>query len=367
MIDKEREVKGRAKEHEDGLEKQKTIEESAKCKYSAADEAGFMRKLRQAAQDYAVDSAALQEPLQAFKGPALSPLAFREIFGRIFGTKNKPTFPEMGVLLSILDNAGTGTLDGPRFLNWFYKLGRIEGRIMLGESPDDVTLQGLRASASHAYAAALAAAQGAAQGGGGGPKDALEVFNSKPQKKFGHRGGGGGGEDPQEEDVSEFTRQTLNQSWILPSATGVEGTADGHDVEALQDTFAPLNPLKKKSSAQPRAEEDLEGEMRAYNAALGDSKATGKATGKAPPSKGTKGNKDRRGSEDDQSGPPGESSQPGRTIVVRDDMDGAGASKGKKKGSFSASPAGFYFPSLLQTSSSSPLYNVAPSGMRDLF
>ena len=53
-----------------------------------------------------MDSAALQEPLQAFKGPSLSPLSFIDIFRRIFhGIKF--TFSEVGVLLSILDQVRT--------------------------------------------------------------------------------------------------------------------------------------------------------------------------------------------------------------------------------------------------------------------
>ena len=135
-----------AREQEAELERKKEIEESQKIVFVAADEVTFLTKLRKAAKLYAFDSAALQEPLQAFKGPALTPLAFRDIFSRVF-TSIKFTFPEVGVLLNILDTAGVGSLDGPRFLNWFYKLGRIEGRIMLGEAEDDVTLEGLRAAA----------------------------------------------------------------------------------------------------------------------------------------------------------------------------------------------------------------------------
>lgn len=147
-IHKIRSLRKATAEQEAELEKKKELEESQKVLFSAADEATFMAKLRKAAKLYAFDSAALQEPLQAFKGPALNPLAFRDIFSRVFSSI-KLTFPEVGVLLSILDTAGVGSLDGPRFLNWFYKLGRCEAKIMLGEmDSNNVTLESLRAAAA---------------------------------------------------------------------------------------------------------------------------------------------------------------------------------------------------------------------------
>ena len=146
-IQKIRSLRKATVEQEEEIEKRKELEESQKILFSATDEVSFLAKLRKAAKLYAFDSAALQEPLQAFKGPALKPLAFRDIFSRVFSSI-KLSFPEIGVLLSILDSAGVGSLDGPRFLNWFYKLGRIEGRIMLGEAENNVTLEGLRAAAA---------------------------------------------------------------------------------------------------------------------------------------------------------------------------------------------------------------------------
>jgi hypothetical protein len=109
------------------------------------DKISFMSKIRKAAQDYAIDSAALQEPLQAFKGPALTPLAFIDTFRKAFHDI-KFSLPEVGVLISIQENSGTNTLDGPRFLTWFYKLARKESAIMLGEVEDDVTFNSLKGS-----------------------------------------------------------------------------------------------------------------------------------------------------------------------------------------------------------------------------
>ena len=58
---------------------------------------------------------------QAFKGSALPPVAFREVFLRVFLVKL--TYPEIGALLSVFDEMGTGTIDGHKFLNAFYRLG----------------------------------------------------------------------------------------------------------------------------------------------------------------------------------------------------------------------------------------------------
>ena len=362
MIEKEREVRGRAREHEEQLERLKSIEESSKCKYTKTDEASFMRKLRASAQEYAVDSAALQEPLQAFKGPALSPLAFRDIFGRIFGSKNRFTFPEMGVLLSILDNAGTGTLDGPRFLNWFYKLGRVEGRIMLGEAEDDVTLQALRANASQAFAAALAAASS------GSPKaDALEPYN-QPARRQKFPGTAAAIERAGEEEREKFTRQTLDQSWILPGTTEAH-TVDESDPQVLEDAFAPLavGRGKARSGSAREEDEDLEKEMNKYNASLPPGMAQaahGNSKNKQPA------RRDQLQSERDAAG--ASPAPRGKVLIVRDECDasagsgsGSGAKKAKKKEA--RSPGGFYFPSLLQQSASSPIFNIAPTGLRDLF
>lgn len=343
MIEKERVVRRRDKEHEDELDKVKQLEEANKCKYTKTDEVSFMKKLRSSAQDYAVDSAALQEPLQAFKGPALTPLAFREIFGRIFH-KNKFSFPEMGVLLSILDSSGTGTLDGPRFLNWFYKLGRIEGKIMLGEAEDDVTLEGLRAQASAAFAAALAAAQG-------GETPSLEPFNAAGPKKSPksrlrpHADAARGNPDP--ETPEQFTKATLGKQWILPSATEAQIT-DEPEV-GLEDAFAPLTISSAgKSNAQPNDPAQHSGN-----------------TVRLPGMKG-----DGRGAQDTKdhqsSTPASRESTPKKVIIVRENSD-VPSSKKKSKVTPSQSKTGFYFPSLLASSASSPSLMMAPAGMSDLF
>lgn len=149
QIDRERGLKRAEKEREEEFQAAQMRAEREKLKFAKEDEKTFLEKIRHAAQEYAIDSATMQEPLQAFKGPALNAVAFIDVCRRIFHGM-RFTHSEVGVLLSIVDTAGTGTIDGPRFLNWFYKLGRVEGEIMLGERKDDVTLKSLRAGAASA-------------------------------------------------------------------------------------------------------------------------------------------------------------------------------------------------------------------------
>ena len=60
--------------------------------------------------------------LQALKGPAMPPTAFKEVFYRIFLVRL--TYPEVGALMSVIDESGTGVIDGKKFANLFYKLGK---------------------------------------------------------------------------------------------------------------------------------------------------------------------------------------------------------------------------------------------------
>lgn len=101
-------------------------EESVKEKvdqlnYSFKDEDSLMKKLRTAARKFAIDSSSYIEAIQQIKGTALPPVAFREVYGRIFLTRL--TYPEMGALLSIIDESGLGLVDGDTFVKMFYKLG----------------------------------------------------------------------------------------------------------------------------------------------------------------------------------------------------------------------------------------------------
>lgn len=61
----------------------------------------------------------------------MPPDSFRDIFNKVF--QIRLTYPEVGVLLSILDVGGNGALDGAKFVNWFFKISRKEEKFMLGE------------------------------------------------------------------------------------------------------------------------------------------------------------------------------------------------------------------------------------------
>ena len=134
-----------AQVEEDERVRREQQQEIEMIKYNNKDEASFIEKLRNIAQEYTVDSAVYNETLSAaFKGPSLNAKAFRQIILRVFNVKF--TFPEIGVLLSVLDKGGSGTIDGQYFLNWFYKFCRKEQRILLGEIEDDVSIQNIRSS-----------------------------------------------------------------------------------------------------------------------------------------------------------------------------------------------------------------------------
>jgi len=147
-IEAEKNVKKQAEDYKQSLEKKKLIEEQQKLSFNSHDETTFLNKFRKALQDYAVDSSPYVDSIQSFKGPAFNPKSFREVFYRVFLIRF--TFPEVGVLLSIVDSAGAGTIDGPLFLNWFYKLARKEERIMLGEIKDDFSIANLKVDAGEA-------------------------------------------------------------------------------------------------------------------------------------------------------------------------------------------------------------------------
>ena len=217
QIEKERMVRTAANIKEAEYQATQAEEEANKTKYDKADEDSFLEKLRAAAQQYAVDSATLQEPLQAFKGPALNSVAFIDIFRRIFhGIKF--TFKEFGVLLSILDSAGTRCIDGPRFLNWFYKIGRKETQIMLGEIEDDITLENLK--------------KGNTVDVTKGTDTVMTPFNGKKPPAKGNK------------QSKKFNQETLDKSWVLPAAAG-------EDLDAAQtvEESLPLQGSTPVSSA----------------------------------------------------------------------------------------------------------------------
>ena len=205
-IEKEKKLRTAATIKENEYQAQKAREQVEKTKFDKEDEISFMKKIRTAAESYAVDSAAMQDPLQAFKGPALNAISFIDIFRRVFHGI-KLTFKEYGVLLSILDTIGTGCIDGPKFLNWFYKLGRAETLIMLGEAEDDITLAKLRAGATIDVTV------------GASSIDALlKPFNGKSPEKTGDKRKKHLSKSASVNSTIGFNNQTLDKGWVLPAA-----------------------------------------------------------------------------------------------------------------------------------------------------
>lgn len=108
--------------------------------YGPDDERSLMSKLSDTAEAFATDSSSFVGPMQVciifitlfrqisnktkqtLKGPALPPIAFREVFYRIFLVRL--TYPEIGALMSVMDEAGTGSIDGTKFMNAFFRLGK---------------------------------------------------------------------------------------------------------------------------------------------------------------------------------------------------------------------------------------------------
>lgn len=155
--------KRKEREEEERLERERE-EEIELTKFNKEDTRSFVEKLRSAAQEYACDNIHFIEPLNGFKGPALGAKAFRQLFNRIF--KNQLTFPEVGVLMSLLDTTGTGVIDGPRFLTWFYRLARKEERILLGEIPDDINFESIRSELASSVLESPATAAAASDAAG---------------------------------------------------------------------------------------------------------------------------------------------------------------------------------------------------------
>lgn len=84
--------------------------------------------------------------ITGFKGPNLPPDKFRELFAKVFGIKL--SFPEVGILLHIIDTGGSLTVGGTRFLNWFYRVSRHAEKFLLEESNEPLSMEILKSSAS---------------------------------------------------------------------------------------------------------------------------------------------------------------------------------------------------------------------------
>ncbi|KAJ1442366.1 hypothetical protein B484DRAFT_66814 [Ochromonadaceae sp. CCMP2298] len=248
-IQRERDLLAREKDHHEQLVAKKKQEELHLLINSPVDEETLLEKIRQAAADYAVDSAMYNEVIQGFKGPAFQPDKFREIFAQIFSIKL--TFPELGVLLGILDLGGIGSIDGGKFLNWFYKLSRHEERFLLGEQTESLTFDFMRSATASGSPTRASTARPAAFARSPSSKfsaialswDTKEDDFEPPTQPRSHfakpkpgssaspfhissrYGGGGLGFDEEEEpsvgpqNSQAFTTSTLQKSWLLPTIT----------------------------------------------------------------------------------------------------------------------------------------------------
>jgi hypothetical protein len=120
-----------------GKEKEKADHHKNKMKslltFSDVDRKGLKDKLKDSSYIYAVDSASFIVPLQKFKGSALTGPAFRDIFYTTFLIRL--TMSELGLLMDVLDQklATEHMLSGDQFLRGFFKLGRLQERVLLGE------------------------------------------------------------------------------------------------------------------------------------------------------------------------------------------------------------------------------------------
>ena len=161
--------------------------------------------------------------LQAFKGPALKPKAFRELYRRIFDIRF--SYPEVGVLMSIFDEHGVGSIDGPKFLNSFYRLSRYEEGVMMGTS-DPPTLAFLSAQgASDMATTDLINSKKNNNSKGFGSATMIKANKRAIKKIAAATTGSNSNKNPQSGNnnnslTGDFNKATVNAAWILPHVAG---------------------------------------------------------------------------------------------------------------------------------------------------
>jgi hypothetical protein len=90
--------------------------------FGPRDEESFSRKLIEAVGKYTRNPASYVGCMNPFRGTNFGLEAFKEVFSRTFLVSFSSK--ECAVLLSAFDAIGSGTIDGSRFLNSFYRLAR---------------------------------------------------------------------------------------------------------------------------------------------------------------------------------------------------------------------------------------------------
>lgn len=137
-IEKERLLSMRNEQAHLAAVQQLVEEKKARLLYKVPeDQEHCVEKIKAMAQEFCMDSSPYIDGLQGLKGPALPADKLRSLLHSIFHIKL--TLPEMGVLrdtlagdIATMDPAtGESLFDGPRFLKWFFALGRLEEQAML--------------------------------------------------------------------------------------------------------------------------------------------------------------------------------------------------------------------------------------------
>jgi Ca2+-binding EF-hand superfamily protein len=237
------------KMHKEGLEANKEMvlkrdairkkreEESAKEKveqlnYSFKDEDSLLKKLRTSARKFAIDSSSYIEALQQIKGTALPPVAFREVFNRIFLLRL--SFPEMGALLSIVDESGLGLVDGDTFVKMFYKLSRLEEKDMFANvayEKSHIGMETLRASQTTVDLRSLNAPSASSVSSPNTMSASAKGF-ARSQANMSTQAS--------EKDIETFTEMTLNNSWILPQVASSPKRGRKSAKKMSNDDFQPV-------------------------------------------------------------------------------------------------------------------------------
>jgi len=210
-INAEREVKKKLEDEVKERIRQKMIEDENKMNYGPDDEKSLLEKISKISEIFATDSSSFVTAMQAFKGPALPPIAFREVFYRVFLVRL--TFPEVGVLMNIMDEGGTGSIDGTKFMNAFFRLGRLQEKSLLGEESIELnSLDCLRpVSRPNGDDTLLKMSSKNLSGNLKKLNSSNLNIRSKSPDELRHTS-----IQATDEDINSFTQVTLGHSWILP-------------------------------------------------------------------------------------------------------------------------------------------------------
>ena len=225
----ERQVQAQLEEEVNARVRAKAQEDSEKMSFTPDDERSLMNKIMDISEAFATDSSSFVGPMQAFKGPALPPIAFKEVFYRIFLTRL--TFPEIGALMSVLDEQGTGSIDGSKFMKAFLRLGRIQEKVLLGEMEADIfDLSALKPATINPNLLETV------------PVKKKRFLHSKSVEELRNTS-----IQATEEEISNFTSKTVDQNWVFPTVVQNNGeVTDGSKGTKTQKKKSEPSPEKSK-------------------------------------------------------------------------------------------------------------------------